>query len=255
MSTAAGLDIGSRTVECVVIDTARGRVLASERIDTGPNLAADCRRLLDAQRFDRLVVTGYGRALAEVEFDAPSITEIKAAARGARALFPNCRTVLDIGGQDTKVIALDDAGRPRRFEMNDRCAAGAGRFLELMAGALGYQLSAFGAASRAGRNGVQLSSMCAVFAESEVVGLVTRGVPREDIARAVHSSIVQRTVGMLRRVSVHPPVAFVGGGARNAGLVQLLAEALACDLQVSEDPQMAGALGAALIAAARGDDK
>ncbi len=253
MNTAAGLDIGSRTIECVVIDAASGQVLSSERVDTSPNLAADCRRLLEAHPFDRLTVTGYGRWLAEVEFDAPSVTEIKAHARGARALFPACRTVLDVGGQDTKVIALDETGRPRRFEMNDRCAAGAGRFLELMAGALGYEVDAFGAAGQAGRNGVQLSSMCAVFAESEAVGLMTRGVPREDIARAAHHSIVQRTVAMLRRVSVQPPIVFAGGGARNACLVQMLAEALACELLVADDPQMTGALGAALVAAEKGE--
>jgi len=250
MSTAAGLDLGSRTVQCVAVDMASRRILSSEQIETTPNISADCRRLLDGQRFDRLTVTGYGRALGEIEFDAPSITEITAAARGARALFPNCRTVIDIGGQDTKAIALDDAGVPCRFEMNDRCAAGAGRFLELMASALGYELTAFGGASQAGREGVQLSTMCAVFAESEVVGLVTRGVPRENIARAVHHSIAQRTVAMLRRVSVRQPVAFVGGGARNAGLVQMLEEALGLELLVPEDPQMTVALGAALVAAA-----
>jgi len=249
MSTAAGLDIGSRTVECVVIDAA-GRILASERIDTGPSLAADCRRLLASQRFDRLTVTGYGRGLAEVEFDAPSITEIKAVASGIGILFPGCRTVLDVGGQDTKVIALDDAGRPQRFEMNDRCAAGAGRFLELMAHALGYELADFGPAAITGREGVQLSSMCAVFAESEVVGLLTRGAAREDIGRAVHESIMRRTLTMLRRVSVQPPIAFVGGGARNACLVQMLGDALGCEVLVPEDPQMLGALGAARIAAA-----
>ena len=252
MSTAAGLDLGSRSVEYVTVDTASGRVLSSERIETTPQLAADCRRLLADRPGDRLTVTGYGRALAEVEFDAPSVTEIKAAARGVRALFPGCRTVVDIGGQDTKVIALDEAGLPRRFEMNDRCAAGAGRFLELMAGALGYDIAAFGDAARAGSDGVQLSSMCAVFAESEVVGLVTRGEPRENIARAVHRSIVQRTLAMLRRVSVEPPMAFVGGGARNAGLAALLEDALGHELLVPDDPQMVGALGAALVAAASG---
>jgi predicted CoA-substrate-specific enzyme activase len=249
MSIAAGLDIGSRTIECVTVDAATGEILAAARIETSPNLAADCRGLLADRAYDRLTVTGYGRSLAEVEFDAPSVTEIKAHARGARALFPDCRTVLDIGGQDTKVIALDDAGRPRRFEMNDRCAAGAGRFLEMMAGALGYAIDDFGEAALAGQPGVQLSSMCAVFAESEVVGLMTRGVAQADIARAVHAAIVQRAVAMLRRVSVQPPVVFAGGGACNAALVALLGTELGTELRVANDPQMLGALGAALIAA------
>lgn len=249
MSIAAGLDLGSRTIQCVAVDVDSGQVRSTERIKTTPDIAADCRQMLAGRRFDSLTVTGYGRALAEIEFDAPSITEIKAAARGARALFPDCRTVIDIGGQDTKAIALNEAGLPSRFEMNDRCAAGAGRFLELMADALGYELSAFGVASQAGAAGVQLSTMCAVFAESEVVGLVTRGVPREDIAHAVHVSVAERTGAMLRRVSLERPIAFIGGGARNPGLVRCLEESLGCDLCVPEDPQMVVALGAALVAA------
>ncbi len=248
--TAAGLDIGSRTIECVVIETGDNRVLASVRTDTGPDVAVRCERLLGQQAYDALAVTGYGRALAEVAFAAPSVTEILAFARGAEQLYPGCRTVLDVGGQDTKVIAVD-AGRAKSFEMNDRCAAGAGRFLEMMAAALHYKLDDFGPAALAGRDGVQINSMCAVFTESEVVGLLTRGVPREDIARAVHRAILQRTVGMVQRVGVTPPLVFAGGGARNRGLVRLLAETLRQAVLVPEDPQAVGALGAALLAAER----
>ena len=194
---AAGLDIGSRTVELVVVE--EGGVVSSQRVDTTPRVEADCERLLAGASYDRLMVTGYGRALAEVKFGADSVTEIKAHARGAHALFPGCRTVLDIGGQDTKVIALDGRGRVLKFEMNDRCAAGAGKFLEMMARALAYHLPGFGAAGLRGADTVRLSSMCAVFAESEVVGLVTRGERPEDIARAVHHSVARRSAARWSR--------------------------------------------------------
>ena len=247
---AAGLDIGSRTVKLVVLD-GEGKTVSSSCLDTTPTVSADCRRLLEGVSFDSLVVTGYGRSLAEVEFDAPSITEIKAFARGAEAVCPGCRTVLDIGGQDTKAIAIDGAGRPTRFEMNDRCAAGAGRFLEIMAAALNYRVDEFGAAAQAATGEIVLSSMCTVFAESEVIGLMTRGIRREEIAGAVHRAIMRRTIGMLRQVSIQPPLVFAGGAARNPCLVSLLEEAAGCKACVPEDPQTVGALGAALIAAGR----
>ena len=246
---AAGLDIGSRTIELVVVEGSDGRAVSSTRIETTPEVASDCRRLLDGGAFDRLVVTGYGRVLAEVEFDATTVTEIKAVARGAEAVSPGCRAVLDVGGQDTKAIALDGSGKVKTFEMNDRCAAGAGRFLEIMAQALSYDLCEFGAAALEGSPGVQLSSMCAVFAESEVIGLMTKGRKREDIARAVHDAIARRTVAMLDRVCVEPPIVFVGGAARSPCLVAMLEQALGRSLFVPEDPQMVGALGAALVAA------
>lgn len=249
MTRAAGLDIGSRTAKLVVLEG--GAVVSSVRIETTPSIADDARALLASHRYDRLVVTGYGRGLAEVAFDAPSVTEIKAFARGASALGAGARAILDIGGQDTKAIVTDGAGRPLRFEMNDRCAAGAGRFLEMMAHALGYRTDEFGPAALAGRDGIKLNAMCAVFAESEVVGLMTRGVPRADVARAVHHAIASRAVTMLRRVGVEGPVVFAGGGAKNACLVALVREALGVEVLVPGDSQMVGAHGAALIAAER----
>jgi predicted CoA-substrate-specific enzyme activase len=166
-------------------------------------------------------------------------------------LFPGCRTVLDVGGQDTKAIAVNGAGRPVKFEMNDRCAAGAGRFLEMMAAVLGCELAEFGPTALAGADSVKLSSICAVFAESEVVGLLTRGARREDIALSVHKSIIDRTAGMMQRVSVAGPVIFAGGAARNECLVKLLQESLGQAVFVPDDPQMVGALGAALLGAER----
>lgn len=245
---AAGLDIGSRTVELVVIDTANGSVIGFTQTDTTPNLERDCDRLISQVSFDRLIATGYGRSLAEISFGFPTITEIKAYARGVHSIYPGCRTILDIGGQDTKAIAMNDVGKVLRFEMNDRCAAGAGRFLEMMATALGYGLEEFGPAAFKGREGVQLNSMCAVFSESEVVGLMTRGTRREDIALAVHDAVARRTRAMLERISDEAPVVFAGGAAKNACLVECLRRLLRRQVIVPDEPQMIGALGAALLA-------
>lgn len=159
--------------------------------------------------------------------------------------------MLDIGCQDTKVIALDRAGRVVRFEMNDRCAAGAGRFLEMMASALGYEISEFGRAALHGGSALRLSSMCAVFAESEVVGLVTQGRRREEIARAVHEAIHRRTVGMIQRVGTAGPLVLSGGAARNPCLVRLIETELGRAVHVPEAPDMVGAYGAALLAGER----
>ncbi len=245
---AAGLDIGSRSIELVVVDGATGEFLFSREAQTTPDLAAVARDMLESVSYDRIIATGYGRSLAEVSFGFPSVTEIKAYARGAQALFPGCRTVLDIGGQDTKVITMDGLGKAVTFEMNDRCAAGTGRFLEMVAAALGYSLTELGPGALSGNNGIQISSMCAVFAESEVIGLLTKGMHREDIALAVHRTIVSRIGSMLARVSAIPPIVFAGGGALNQCLIRLIGEATKSELLVPDRPQMLGALGAALIA-------
>jgi predicted CoA-substrate-specific enzyme activase len=244
----AGVDIGSRSIEFLVVDASTRQILFSREAETTPDVAGLCRKMIDEAPCDRIVVTGYGRSLAEVSFGLPTITEIKAYARGAHAVFPGCRTVLDIGGQDTKAIVLDGSGRAVNFEMNDRCAAGTGRFLEMIASALGYPLGELGAGALSGKSGVQISSMCAVFAESEVIGLLTKGVRREDIALAVHRTIATRAASMLARIDAAAPVVFAGGGARNQCLARLIGEALKCELLVPPQPQMLGALGAALIA-------
>jgi predicted CoA-substrate-specific enzyme activase len=244
----AGLDIGSRSIELVVVDRSDGGVLAAQEAETTPDMERVCREMIGRISFDRLVVTGYGRAMAELSFGFPTVTEIKACARGAHASVPGCRTVLDIGGQDIKAIALDGAGRAVNFEMNDRCAAGTGRFLEMTAAALRYRLPQFGSGALSGSDGVKISSMCAVFAESEIVGLLSRGAKRQDIALAVHRAIASRAVSMAARLGIHPPVVLAGGAARNRCLAKLIGEALKCRLVVPRQPQMLGALGAALIA-------
>jgi predicted CoA-substrate-specific enzyme activase len=247
---ALGIDIGSRTVKLVIVD-ADGSIVDRVVRDTTPDVASECEALIAARPHDRILSTGYGRALAEVRFNAPSVTEIKAHARGARAALPEARTVLDLGGQDMKVIAMDGSGRVTRFEMNDRCAAGAGRFLEMMAGVLRLDMDGFARAALEGQDTLTLNSMCAVFAESEVVGLLTAGRRREDIARAVHQAIARRAASMIHRLGGEPPVVFTGGGALNPCLARLVEEAAKCPVLVPEEPRFAGAHGAALLALER----
>jgi (R)-2-hydroxyacyl-CoA dehydratese activating ATPase len=207
--------------------------------------------LLHDAVYDRLIATGYGRHLLELARDLETVTEIKAYAVGARALCPECRTVLDIGGQDMKAIALDADGRVQRFEMNDRCAAGSGKFLEIMAHTLDYPLEEFGSQALAAHGEVTISCMCTVFAESEVTSLLHKGAAREDIALAVHHSVVRRATGMLRRITASAPLLFAGGGAFNPCTRHLLAEALSMEVIVPDTPQLVGALGAARLAATK----
>jgi predicted CoA-substrate-specific enzyme activase len=237
-------------VELVVLQG--DEIVFSRMMPSGFDPLASASELLAESYYDRLIATGYGRHLLEVSHDVDTVTEIKAYACGARHVHPSCRTVLDIGGQDVKAIAIGENGRVQKFEMNDRCAAGSGKFLEIMARTLGYSLSEFGERALASTQDVMVNSMCTVFAESEVVSLLHKGTVREDIALGVHRSIVKRAVGMLNRVSLCEPVLFAGGGALNPCMRKLLTDALGVAVHVPDDPQMLGALGAALIAQQQG---
>jgi predicted CoA-substrate-specific enzyme activase len=246
----AGIDIGSRTIELLVLNH-RG-IAESNQTDSGFDPMTRAEELLEGVVYDRIMATGYGRHLFEVYFDAPTITEIMAYAVGARALFPDVRTILDIGGQDSKAIAVNNTGKVAKFEMNDRCAAGTGKFLEIMAHTLGYSLDEFGFEAFKAKKDIQISSMCTVFAESEVTSLLAKGANRQDIALGLHHSVVRRAAAMLRRVSVEEPILFAGGVARNACIRRLLGETLEKEITVPQDPQMVGAYGAALLAARQG---
>ncbi|MBW2568940.1 MAG: 3-hydroxyacyl-ACP dehydratase [Deltaproteobacteria bacterium] len=219
-----------------------------KQTDSGFDPLAQAKELLDGVKHDHIMATGYGRHLFELSFDAPTVTEIKAYAVGARSLFPGVRTILDIGGQDSKAIALKNDGRVIKFEMNDRCAAGTGKFLEIMAKTLGYSLDRFGREALEATRNIQISSMCTVFAESEVTSLIARGKSRRDIALGLHRSVVQRAASMLKRVSVIKPILFAGGVAQNPCMRRLLEETLEKEILIPENPQMVGALGAALLA-------
>ena len=243
----AGIDIGSRTIELVVVND--GDIVSTRQTDTGFDPMAQAGELLSGMDFDRIMATGYGRNLFEIAFDAPTVTEIKAYGMGVSTLIPGARTILDIGGQDSKAIALNDMGAVKKFEMNDRCAAGTGKFLEIMAKTLGFELSEFGSEALNAEDHLHINSMCTVFAESEVTSLVAKGEDRRAIALGLHQSVVRRAVGMIKRVSAEGPVVFAGGVAKNPCMRQLLEEALKREVLIPKDPQMVGALGAALLSA------
>ncbi len=245
----AGLDIGSRTIALVEWDGQQ--TVRAEVVDTGTDPIGNARSLLQGRGYDRLVATGYGRNLAvQRQLAAEVISEIKAYGLGAHHLYHDVGTVLDIGGQDSKVIRVGPGGRVLRFEMNDRCAAGTGRFLENMAHTLGMKVDDFGPhALEAGGQPVQISSMCTVFAESEVVSLIARGEDSRRVALGLHQAIVNRVGGMIRRVGAKERFVFAGGVAHNPCLQQLFATSLEISLTVPDEPQIVGALGAALYAA------
>ncbi len=249
----AGIDVGSLTAEVVLMD--RGEVLHYVIMPTGSNSKAAAEKAIESalktaglSRSDikYIVATGYGRV--SIEFADKRVTEITCHGRGAYFLNPKVRTVIDIGGQDSKVILLNDEGRVLDFAMNDKCAAGTGRFLEVMAQALEVELSGLADLSDKAKNTVAISSMCTVFAESEVVSLIAQGIPQEDIARGLHQSIADRTAGMVRRVGLEEVVMITGGVAKNRAVVRALSEKLKTEIIVPPEPQIAGALGAALLA-------
>lgn len=243
----AGIDIGSRSIKLVVLEN--GDQIIRRVVDTGFDPLATTKQVLTDVTYDRVMATGYGRNLFEIDYEAPTVTEIKAHAKGATAIFSGAAGVLDIGGQDTKAIALNKAGKVVKFEMNDRCAAGTGKFLEIMSRGLGYELDAFGKEALAAEKNIAISSMCTVFAESEVTSLVAKGEDRREIARGVHLSVVRRAVGMLQRVMLDSgPIVFSGGVALNCGMTVLLNDLFKREILIPPAPQLVGALGAALLA-------
>ncbi len=241
----AGLDVGSRTIALVMFD---GGVLDSVILDTRVNPLQRCQQLLASRNYERLVVTGYGRHLVAPAVDGEMISEIRAYAVGARHLYPDCHTVIDVGGQDSKVTLLSANGDVQKFEMNDRCAAGTGKFLEVMANTLEVHIGHLGDLALGASKIVQINSLCTVFAESEVVSLIARGEENSAIALALHQAIATRIAGMVRRIGPKERVIFAGGAALNKCLHQLVGEKLGVEVTVPPKPQIVGALGAALLA-------
>lgn len=249
----AGMDIGSITAETVILQD--NQMLSSSIVPTGANSRTAAERSLTAalkqaslrqEDLAAIITTGYGRA--SFPSATKMITEITCHARGAFFVYPETRTVIDIGGQDSKVIRLDKQGRNVDFQMNDKCAAGTGRFLEVMARALEVKLEDLGRLSRSAQRTIKISSMCTVFAESEVVSLIADNQPKEVIIRGLHDAIADRILGMIRRVGVEEKVTLTGGVAKNEGVVQALEERLEVRVFVPAEPQIIGALGAALLA-------
>ncbi len=256
-STFLGIDIGSLTVKAVLLDADLhliGRGVAPAGYGGQEAAAALVARLLqDCQLGDGdvvyTIVTGYGR----VRFDAADeeISEISCHARGAFHLCPTARTVIDIGGQDSKAIRLDERGRVLDFAMNDKCAAGTGRFLEVMAAALDVPIEELGPLACRSEHPVSISSTCTVFAETEAISHIARGAAKQDVAAGLHQAIASRVLGLAARVGLEPAVGLTGGVALNVGVIAALEKLSALPIMVPTDPQTVGALGAALYAADR----
>jgi len=250
----AGVDVGSISAEAVIVDEA-GRTASYAIGFTGADSVASASRTLaealaaaglKREEIARVISTGYGRA--RVPFADAQVTEITCHGRGAHHEFPGTRTVIDIGGQDSKAIRLDPAGRVQNFQMNDKCAAGTGRFLEVMARALEVERIEMGPISLTSAEKVSVSSVCTVFAESEVVGLIHQGADKRDIIRGIHAAIADRTRALVGRVGIEAEVTMTGGVAKNAGVVRELEDRLGLKVNLPAEPQITGALGAALIA-------
>jgi len=250
----AGVDIGSITTKAAVLED--GKLLGTRLGFTGYNSELAGRSILEEllkelglelSRIDRIVSTGYGRN--SVKFAHKSLTEIICHGAGARYLNPRAMSVIDIGGQDSKAILLDANGKVKNFVMNDKCAAGTGRFLEVMARALEADLDQFGNLSALSQKPSSISSLCTVFAESEVISLISKGEKREDIIAGIHESIASRVWAMASRIGVMQPVVMTGGVAKNLGVVRALEAKIGSRLEISSHPQENGAIGAAVLAA------
>jgi len=249
-----GVDFGSTTGKAVVLDSdgvIRGSGVSAEGAvsDVGVKEAM-AQALAEAgiaeRDVARAVATGYGRRMLDIA--DRTITEITCHARGAVHLVPEARLVLDIGGQDSKVIAIDEHGLVAQFQMNDRCAAGTGKFLETLADAMNVELEAMGPLALGAQEDVKVSAMCATFASTEVIGLLAEGVDKVDILGGVHAAVAKRTAGMVSRVGLREPMVMTGGVARNPAAVAHLERELGVTLILPDAPQLAGALGAALFA-------
>ena len=254
MAYAAGVDVGSTQTKAVIIGEDR-RIVARSLIDTGANVikAAESSYVsalkqgsIDEEEVEYVVGTGYGRY--RVTFGNTQVTEISCHGRGAVHLFPNTRTVVDMGGQDTKAIAVNAEGEITDFCMNDKCAAGTGRFLGAAASALDIPLDDLGPVSLQGTKPIKISTTCTVFAESEVLAWIGKGKKIEDILWGVHQSIASRSAGLMRRVGINDEITFTGGVSRNVGMVKALEERLEKPLNISDDCHYVGALGAAMFA-------
>jgi predicted CoA-substrate-specific enzyme activase len=249
-----GIDIGSLTTKVALISDGK---LIDYLIDRSTYRFSEVghelfnkllkKNNLSRNQISRIISTGYGRH--SIDLAEEKVTEISAHARGVQYYFPDVRSIIDIGGQDSKVIIISDkTGKVIDFQMNDKCAAGTGRFLEVMSKALEVKMSEFGTLSLKSGNPESISSMCTVFAESEVISLFAKGSPKQDIAAGIHKSIGKRVGGMAKRLEVKPPLVFCGGVAKNPAVKKALELELGFNLLIPQDPQITGALGAALVA-------
>ena len=250
----AGIDAGSRAVKIALWDADKQEIVTTGIEDQGIDQEGRAGKLLERllsrvnlsrEKIGKIIATGYGRNL--IGFADSIITEISCHARGVRHFIPDAGTIIDIGGQDSKVIHVDEKGNVRDFALNDRCAAGTGSFLEMVARRLEKDLKKLGELALESKKPAPISNMCVVFAETEIIGLLARAVSPPDIAAGVQASIASR-IEILAGRAVRPPVIFTGGVALIPGMSQALEAALKVPVRIPPNPQLTGALGAALLA-------
>lgn len=250
----AGIDMGSKTVKVVILRD--GEIIGKSMTLAGFENRAAAEKAFAAAAgeagtskddIERIVATGAGRKSAP--YTEQNVTEVASDVKGAMSLFPNARTVIDVGAEEGRAIRCNEAGKVLDFALNEKCAAGAGAFTEAMSRALEVEIEDLGQMSLESKNAIPMNAQCAVFAESEVVSLLHNKVPKEDIARAVHDAIASRIVSLARKVGFEPDVILIGGVAHNAGFVDSLERALECKVTIPSAPEYIGAYGAALAAA------
>jgi predicted CoA-substrate-specific enzyme activase len=253
----AGIDAGSRTVKAVLMDSENGEIIAQAITDQGIEQDKIARILLarllkdnhiQKKEVKRIAATGYGRDIVRLKKIADTtVTEITCQAAGVRHFIPKAKTIIDIGGQDSKIIHLDGDGKVRDFVMNDRCAAGSGRFLEVIAERLKVKVASLGKIASKSKRPATISSMCVVFAETEIVGLLATGIPKQDIIAGIQKAIAAR-ISSLAGSNLDSPIVFTGGVALVSGMAQALKSTTGSRIEICPDPQFTCAIGAAIIA-------
>ncbi len=252
----AGIDIGSRAAKVVIMKD--NAIISSAITDTGPESVKTAYKVigmalekpgLSLDDITYTVATGYGRIL--VPFAGENVSEISCHARGINWYFPSVRTILDMGGQDCKAINCDGNGIVTNFVMNDKCAGGTGRFLEMIADVLGVRLEDSGDLALQSKNAIAFNTICAVFAKSDAISYLRKGAAKSDILAGLHEAIAQRSLNLLKRITIEKDFTITGGISKNKGMVRKLAEKVGLEPLLCEDPQLAGALGAALFAGER----
>ena len=253
MDMGVGIDVGSTTTKGVLLDSS-GKIVAKSLMLTGASAIQAVEQIVQNISSSAninlngvpVIGTGYGRA--RVELAAKSVTEITCHSVGVHHINPDIRLLIDVGGQDAKAIRIGSSGRPEDFELNDKCSAGTGRFLEVMARVLEVSLDELGPLALQSKKPSSISSTCTVFAESEVIGHIGAGESAADIAAGVHVSMVSKIAALSKRVGVKEPVCVTGGVALNPAFRHYLSSQLGVDLWVPDEPQLTGALGAAVLA-------
>ncbi len=249
----AGIDIGSTTSKGVIME--EDKILSYSIIPTGPDSVKTATDTINAaleglglslKDIDYIVATGYGRVL--VPFAHKNISEISCHAKGANFYFPTVRTILDMGGQDCKAINCNERGEVTQFVMNEKCAGGTGRFFEIMADILKVPLEKIGELSLKSENKIEFNTYCVLFAKSEAMLMLKKGVKKEDILRGLHEAMASRCLNLLKRIKIEKDFSITGGISKNIGMVESLKEKVGLEPLIAPDPQIIGAIGAALFA-------